>query len=663
MFLSSPSKLLPKILTLLSFVLLANLFLFHQLGGSALALFIVALFVLLSFLFPVFLADQKKRNLWFGFAGYIVLVALSLIKTPNSFPNVVAFLSGFFVLGAYLYIASKNILFIRSLMEMVLMPVITAFTYLTAIGKTIEAILNKNALRNESKSSSPTRIPWVSLATGLVISIPVLFVLLGLLTAADPVYGNFINNVFHFLLKGQLWQRLIFSLILFISLLPLLFYKAKPEFISPLESYSRYSMITEITVVMVVTALVLGSFLIVQWSYVFVSVPFETDLSRFGVATYSEYVRRGFIELLMAAGWIYGLVWLGLIAMRNKVKGLNLTVLRNIQLFVLVELALFIASVFRRIWLYQSFHGWSLIRIYGGIILIWIAGMTVFLTLRHKWGKRWIIPETIFTGLLVIFILFFNAEHFIATTHPPTVNKRVDYLYLSRMSADGYQGWQQSFAYAKEKLQTNLGKTFLAKDDRREVTYGGIVVSNLTLKYRDLVEHYGSREDKINFYTSLFDYQEEANQKMAAWAANTQQEEATKNRILSDLTTDNNTIKQLRETIPTGKFQDISKYLSWSHLYPTGSFDIPFTTFSFVDIAEPNTNYFYSKGKEYDALDKVYTWNLAEVSAFNQMKQEITIQELLNLQKTYFELYRRILAQPNGQQDYETDVSLNTPLL
>jgi len=101
-------------------------------------------------------------------------------------------------------------------------------------------------------------------------------------------------------------------------------------------------VIIEVTVVMVITTIVLGSFLIVQWPYVFVTVAYETDLSLFGVATYSEYVRRGFIELLMATIWVYGLVWLGLIAMRNKAKSLSHSVLNKVQLVVLAQLALLI---------------------------------------------------------------------------------------------------------------------------------------------------------------------------------------------------------------------------------------------------------------------------------------------------------------------------------
>jgi len=662
MFSALKPVFLSKLSALVIFILFTNIFLFHQLGGSALALIIITSFVLLSFLFPSFVNNQKKRYLWLGFAGFILLIALSLVKTASFFPNLIAFLSGIFILCLYLYLASKNIIFISSLMELILTPVMTIFTYFGSIGKTIKAILSINVINNKTKSTKPS-IPWVSLATGMIISVPVLFILLGLLTAGDPVYGKFVDNSLQFLLTGKLWQHLLFSLILFVCLLPLLFLFGRPEFASPLQQLARYSVIIEVTVVMVITTIVLGSFLIVQWPYVFVTVAYETDLSRFGVATYSEYVRRGFIELLMATIWVYGLVWLGLIAMRNKAKSLSHSVLNKVQLVVLAQLALLILSVFRRIWLYQNLHGWSLVRIYGGIILFWILGMAVFLALRHRWQKPWVIPETIFSGLLVLFILFFNSEHFIASTHPPTVNKRIDYLYLSRMSADGYKGWRQSYDNSTEILQAMLEKPFLSKDERREVAYAGIIASNLTLKYSDLLEHYGSATDKIAFYKTLLDYQMEANQTMASWITNTQQEEAQKNQILADLDIEFNLIRQLKETVQAGKYQEIYKYLSWVYPnYPTGSFYNYNFTFSFIQITDPN-NQFFIKKDELDNMDKIFTWNFAEKAAFKQMKKDMPIQNLVNLQRNYFDLYRRISTQVNGERDYEVDVSLNSPLL
>lgn len=76
-------------------------------------------------------------------------------------------------------------------------------------------------------------------------------------------------------------------------------------------------------------------FLIVQWPYIFVNVPAETELAKYGVSTYSEYVTKGFYELLFITGIIYILTWTGLIFYRGKNNGQK-TILVYIQMIVLV---------------------------------------------------------------------------------------------------------------------------------------------------------------------------------------------------------------------------------------------------------------------------------------------------------------------------------------
>jgi hypothetical protein len=125
---------------------------------------------------------------------------------------------------------------------------------------------------------------------------------------------------------------------------------------------------------MTLVGITVGAFLIVQWPYIFAHVAAETDLSQFGVATYSEYVKRGFIELLFISGILYSLLWVGLLTLRSK-KEKTFHALQIIQSGVIVLFSIFLLSIARRILLYWDLHGLSLIRIYGGVFLLWIAGM------------------------------------------------------------------------------------------------------------------------------------------------------------------------------------------------------------------------------------------------------------------------------------------------
>ncbi|OGG18974.1 hypothetical protein A2721_02435 [Candidatus Gottesmanbacteria bacterium RIFCSPHIGHO2_01_FULL_47_48] len=166
---------------------------------------------------------------------------------------------------------------------------------------------------------------------------------------------------------------------------------------------------------------------------------------------------------------------------------------------------MFILSIFRRIYLYQQFHGWSLARIYGGIFLLWVLGMVGILVWRHflrlRSGqvqkKSLLLAEVLLTLGIIIFVGLFNAENFIVSTHPPTVNKRVDYVYLSRMSTDGYEGWKRAYAHAKMVLDSRSDRNFFDSEERREIAYAGMVIQNLLVNSYELAADYGGLRGRV----------------------------------------------------------------------------------------------------------------------------------------------------------------------
>lgn len=463
------------------FVLYLNLFLFHK-GGSV--SYILQIFGGLGFLVYIFGFSGGKKPEWkliTGFTIFEILGSLVLLIRANSLVNTIYFLTNFALLGYLTYLFSTEIPFFRSLLELLLSPIYLFKSYVKCGSQLAAAVLSgeippagKSANRLNKKLSDMKPV-----ILGFVIAVPVIFILVTLLRLADPIYASYVNRLLDFigrLFRGDLWnmlyQRGIFSFIFLIILSPFLLLGRKSEFRPPISLPKPDFLVTEMTVVMSLVAFILGSFLVIQWPYIFVKVAVETSLSKYGVATYSEYVKRGFWELLMVSIFVYGLVWIGLYVYRNRKtikdkdignNGGKLTdkiflltnFIRNnnllsMQVIVLAEFFLFILSIFRRIWLYQAYHGWSLGRLYGGILLVWITGLVLFVLLRHFMNKRFVVFESLFAIVILAFIGIFNAENFIVVNHPPTVNKRIDYIYLSRMSADGYEGWKRSFDYAKK---------------------------------------------------------------------------------------------------------------------------------------------------------------------------------------------------------------------
>ena len=154
--------------------------------------------------------------------------------------------------------------------------------------------------------------------------------------------------------------------------------------------------------IIVMVTVVLGLFLTVQWPYVFVNVAKETDLSQFGVATYSEYVTRGFGELIAVVGLLWVVSWMAILTYKYTSPGMQ-KALQILHTILGLELVLFIVSIFRRVWLYQQYHGQTLSRIYGLAFLIWLSGMLVSQALRYV-RRSGLVTLEIAWSLLVIFV-------------------------------------------------------------------------------------------------------------------------------------------------------------------------------------------------------------------------------------------------------------------
>lgn len=507
-----------------------------------------------------------------------------------------------------------------------------------------------------------------SLIIGFIIGLFIIGILISMFTNADPIFASFIKKIVSEEFLQSLFMRVVLSILTGFILLPLLILKRKSIFNSPLQLLKRISFRHEMTVVMTLVAIVIGLFLFIQWPYVFAKVPFETDLSKFGVATYSEYVRKGFLELLKISIFVYGLIWAGLIILRENIsKGKSL--LKYVQIVVLAEFFIFIFSIFRRVWLYQEYHGWSIVRIYGSFVLLWIFGITIFLGLRHFWQKRWVIGEMIFTVAIIFYIGLFNIESFIVENHPPTVNKKVDYVYLSRMSADGYNGWKKAYVHAKEVINKYENKsTQINRDERKEIAYAGIIIRELSKNYKDLLKQYGTTIELKQYLTAIYNFQKEANY-----------ERHVEPNSMMYSTSQTNNINEMLGKINEGKV-DYKKtldslYVSTSEEKFKFGMGSTYTNQSFYEVPTYSTvTYSYKKVKNNDKdkkiiynkesyLDRLYVWNSSKFNAYKNIMKDERYEELLQLQGKYFNLYMRIFSQPPNERDFDMDISLDSPLL
>lgn len=638
-----------KVLSAVLLTIFLNLFLFHRNGSVTTVLILGGYFV---FGITAFLNRElfRKNNfLYLGLIAVNLLFSLSILLFDNSFSKFVIVVSWFLTTSFSIYLFLENKPFFENLEEMILAPINMGVSYLINGISIVGRILAGNItdlIGLEQRPNLPLNSVF-RLIVGVAISIPVIGVLIGLLSSGDPVFAYKVTRVFQEIGKSfdpKFWFQpvghLIFSAMVLSVLLPLALIKLRKIPLKYIPTKLPHG--TEIAVILGLVSVVLGSFLIIDYPYVFATVA-ETSLSKFGVATYSEYVNRGFFEFSLVSVIVYVLLWVGLGALRaevNNQKSKIKMILSGFQIVLFVEFAIFIISIFRRIFLYQEFHGWSLARIYGGIFLLWVLGMVVVLAIRHFSRKSLLLAEVLITLGIIVFVGLFNSENFIVSTHPPTVNKRIDYVYLSRMSTDGYAGWKQSYDYAKKVLSKNWlvakevctregqieingvisnqigcvekkAMYVVDREGRREIAYAGIVTRNLLGSYLQLVWEHGTKAEK----------------------------------------------------------EDLAKKV---HAKSLNHVDVSYSEYNFFYNNDPGFRGFIMgtdipisyKDREQDSvLDYFYNWNFSRQQAFALMKEEMPITKLLDLQRKYVDNYKVISTQPESERDYDMDISTLSPLL
>jgi len=683
-----------KLIILIGFILFSNLFFFHPPGFLGFVFYAFGLFTFLWLIFSQNIPPKSRSLILFFNIAIISLYSLSVITQISIFPSLLARLSILFTLSLFVYTTSHKLPFVRNLLDLIISPFRNISSYLEGLGKAIvESITPDSALwqsltfREFGKAKS--LIPYL---IGAIIGIPVLFIFTSLLSA-DPAFGSFVNNISKFIsswFKGDFWvnlsQRGVISLFLFAALFPLLFFLPKDG--NPSRILDKFSFSKQITVVITFIVVLLGTFIVIQWPYVFVNVPFETHLSQFGVNTYSEYVKRGFGEFIFVTLLVYALLWLGLIVKRNSPSK---KILSWIQYILFAEFFIFLLSIFRRVYLYQSYHGWSLGRIYGTFLLLWILFVTITLFLRHISSRRYALIETLFTAIFIGTISLINAENFIATTHPPTVNKRIDYIYLSRMSPDGYTGWQMAYDYAKNVLlDTSYPETAIIElEDRQRIAYAGYVTRRLIAHYHALEEKYASNDEKNKYYQTILENQkellipiqnalEQTRHPQPPVPVSIQSLDGTSVTIFptptpyleSDTTYEyqftterKKTIDQALQKLSSCKTctQEVGSIFYMDYLFSPSTFYPSNVHWVYgLHTFDPSPN---GKKVEKSSLDRLFAFNASDHAAFEKIKKDIPLDTLLALQNKYLELYQQIGHQPEKQRTYEMDISTNSPFL
>lgn len=288
---------------------------------------------------------------------------------------------------------------------------------------------------------------------GIALALPFLCLFTLLFSSADLLFDKYLDDIIKDFTFGDLVGHTILTAILGWALIGGLGYAlAHPRLLparkksgdsanpqaSPLTSAQHFGgllSIVESSIVLYSVNALFVVFVAIQFAALFGGETFlqSQDL------TYSEYARRGFFELVTAALVTLGLLLALDFATRREAAAHNRLFIAGAGLMIALTIVM-LASAFLRMALYQEVYGYTHLRLFTHVFMVWLAALFVFFVVilaRRKTGA-------FASGALIVAIGYMvtlnalNPDAFIAQRN---INRyqpgaELDMRYLGGLSAD-----------------------------------------------------------------------------------------------------------------------------------------------------------------------------------------------------------------------------------
>ncbi len=446
----------------------------HRLGVGF-PLFITLVFAALALTLSWERLAPIRQNLWIGIPALFFAVMVAV--RANEFIillNVAAVLLLLCVIAVYLLR--------RPLVEVDL----AGYALAPLIGPLMAGLRGAQTSRDTIVATARAwqgqqRRAWVPVLRGILLASPVVLVFALLLSSADLMFAEVLRRIlpvdFMAFVERLLTHGFI-ALAVGFMLLGGLAYAAWRDQHSSENNVPGLALtvppllgLTESAVVLNAVNVLFAVFVVIQIPYLF-GGQLNIDLGQF---TYAEYARRGFGELVGASVLVLGLLLvLGAITRRSDSRQRSVFNLSNTVMVGLTVVMLI--SAFKRLLLYELAYGFSEMRVYPHVFMIWLA-----LLLGWFLVTLWLKPGRFAVGLIAACIGFvatlnlLNVDDFIvrqnvqryvqlgsAAFSDQPADERIDVAYLTRLSDDALPALVGSVAQLDGAAQAKV-RTFLTQ--------------------------------------------------------------------------------------------------------------------------------------------------------------------------------------------------------
>lgn len=292
-----------------------------------------------------------------------------------------------------------------------------------------------------TREQLPRSVPaWVApVGRGLIIGLPLAMIFVVLFASADPIFGDTVAGLLGFRLDlgdlpGRVWFVLAAAWFLTgsISIAATGIPRMERASLGAAERATSLTLarslgLPEALVILLVIDLVVGGFVVFQGAYLFGGL----DTLEVAGIPYAQYARRGFFELVAAAGLASTVV----VVLEATVERRTRAYLGAVAALIALTAAVLVSAGLR-LDLYQAAYGWTELRLYVvAAIVTMAAGLVIMLVLVVSDRSRWLGHTLAVLGLVSVVCL-----NLIAPAEFVTARNLERVINPSLVPPDGHSG-------------------------------------------------------------------------------------------------------------------------------------------------------------------------------------------------------------------------------
>lgn len=222
----------------------------------------------------------------------------------------------------------------------------------------------------------PSKHNFMPIIRGLVIALPIVAIFASLLASADVIFGQRLDDFIELFNLEDLPEyifRLIYILVLGYALAGVVLHASTESKDEKLIGENKPAIpaflgFTESSIILSSVVILFTLFVVIQFQYFFGGA---TNINIEGY-TYAEYARKGFGELVAVAFFAL-LMLLTLSAVTKRETETQRKIYSGLGIALVALLLVMLFSAFQRLNLYEAAYGFSRLRTYTHVFLVWLG--------------------------------------------------------------------------------------------------------------------------------------------------------------------------------------------------------------------------------------------------------------------------------------------------